>query len=127
MSLIIDLLYCGKVPQLGMNMSRSLRVSEALFESATAAGVVLSRSAAQQVEHWARLGRALEAAGLTVEAAASLPTKGVGEKEALLWDGKRKRQRMDIENIETGRTRQADAYLFTAAVARDAKVLNGPY
>ena len=108
-------------------MSRSIWVSDALFESATADGKFHSRSAAQQVEHWARLGRALEAAGLTVEAAASRPTKGAGEKEALLWDGKRKRQRMDIENIETGRTRQADAYLFTAAVARDAKVLNGPY
>lgn len=108
-------------------MSRSLRVSGALFAAATVAGEVLSRSAAQQVEHWARIGRALEATGLTVEAAATLLTTGPNESEALSWHGKRRRQRMDQENLETGRTRQEDAYLFTAAVARDAKVLNGPY
>ena len=108
-------------------MSRSLRVSEALFESATADGELLSRSAAQQVEHWARLGRALEAAGLTVDAAASLLSNGFAGNEALLWRRKRMRQRKDLENLETGRSRQEDAYLFTAAAARRAKVLNGPY
>ena len=108
-------------------MSSSLRVSAALFESATAAGEVLSRSAAQQVEHWARLGRALEASGLTVAAAASLLKQGPDQSEASLWQGKRRRQRMDIDSLETGRSRQEDAYMFTAAVARAAKVLNGPY
>ncbi len=108
-------------------MSRSLRVSEALFESATAVGEVLSRSAAQQVEHWARLGKALEASGLTADAAVRLLGEPVTESEARLWRRKRSRQDMDLANIEAGRARQEDAYLFTPAVARSAKVLNGPY
>ncbi len=37
------------------------RVDEDLFEAAKAAGSRLSRSAAQQLTHWARLGRELEA------------------------------------------------------------------
>ena len=38
------------------------RIDGDLFEAAKAAGVVMSRSAAQQLNHWARLGRELEAA-----------------------------------------------------------------
>lgn len=108
-------------------MSRSLRISEALFESATTVGEVLLRSAAQQVEHWARLGKALEASGLTVDAAVRLLGEPVTGNEAQLWRRKRDRQKTDLANLEAGRTRQEDAYLFTSAVARGAKVLNGPY
>lgn len=37
------------------------RIDVELFESARAAGALMSRSGAQQVSHWARLGRELEA------------------------------------------------------------------
>jgi hypothetical protein len=37
------------------------RIDGDLFEAAKASGAVLSRSAAQQLSHWARLGRELEA------------------------------------------------------------------
>ena len=37
------------------------RIDGDLFEAAKAAGAVMSRSAAQQLTHWARLGRELEA------------------------------------------------------------------
>lgn len=37
------------------------RVDQGLFEAAKAAGALYSRSAAQQLAHWARLGRELEA------------------------------------------------------------------
>lgn len=37
------------------------RVDQELFEAAKAAGQVHSRSAAQQLAHWARIGRQLEA------------------------------------------------------------------
>lgn len=37
------------------------RIDADLFEAAKAAGAVMSRSAAQQLNHWARLGRELEA------------------------------------------------------------------
>lgn len=37
------------------------RIDGELFEAAKATGAVMSRSAAQQLSHWARLGRELEA------------------------------------------------------------------
>ena len=37
------------------------RVDQGLFEAAKAAGALYSRSAAQQIAHWARLGREMEA------------------------------------------------------------------
>lgn len=37
------------------------RIDEALFDAARAAGEKHSRSAAQQIAHWARLGKELEA------------------------------------------------------------------
>ena len=39
------------------------RIDDELFDAAKAAGVLQSRSAAQQVNHWARIGRQLEASG----------------------------------------------------------------
>jgi hypothetical protein len=43
--------------------SNSIRISAELFERAQQQGEALSRSAAQQVEHWARLGAVLEQSG----------------------------------------------------------------
>lgn len=37
------------------------RIDQALFEAAKTAGELHSRSAAQQLDHWARVGRELEA------------------------------------------------------------------
>ncbi|MCL2781078.1 MAG: ParD-like family protein [Actinomycetia bacterium] len=42
-------------------MTMPVRVPVGLFQSARLAGVVNSRSAAQQIDHWARIGRELEA------------------------------------------------------------------
>lgn len=41
--------------------SAPTRIDEDLFAAAKSAGEVLSRSAAQQINHWARIGRELEA------------------------------------------------------------------
>lgn len=38
------------------------RIDDELYASAKAVGAVMSRSAAQQIAHWARIGRELEAA-----------------------------------------------------------------
>ena len=43
--------------------SAPTRIDEDLFAAAKSAGEVLSRSAAQQINHWARIGRELEASG----------------------------------------------------------------
>jgi hypothetical protein len=44
-----------------MSTSAPTRIDADLFAAAKAAGELLSRSAAQQINHWARLGRELEA------------------------------------------------------------------
>jgi len=44
-----------------MAASAPTRIDEDLFAAAKSAGEVLSRSAAQQINHWARIGRELEA------------------------------------------------------------------
>jgi ParD-like antitoxin of type II bacterial toxin-antitoxin system len=107
-------------------MSNSLRVSSALFEAATSTGAVLARSTAQQVEHWARLGRALEEQGLTAGAAIKLLTAPV-ESEKALWKRKRRLQKRDLALVASGRVKQADMHLFSPELARRVKILNGPY
>lgn len=107
-------------------MSNSLRVSTALFEAATSTGAVLARSTAQQVEHWARLGRALEEQGLTAGAAIKLLTAPV-ESEDALWKRKRRLQQRDLALVASGRAKQADMHLFSPDLARRVKILNGPY
>ncbi len=50
-----------------MPTSSPIRIDEDVFASAKQAGEILSRSAAQQVNHWARIGREIESApGLRV-------------------------------------------------------------
>ncbi len=43
-------------------MSKSVRLSDSLFEDAKQTGVALHRSPPQQIEHWAQIGRVLESA-----------------------------------------------------------------
>ena len=46
--------------------SNSIRIGAALFNTAREEAALMSRSTAQQIEHWARIGAALESCGLTV-------------------------------------------------------------
>ena len=43
--------------------STPTRIDDELYEDAKAAGSVMSRSAAQQIAHWAKIGRELESSG----------------------------------------------------------------
>ena len=80
------------------------RIDGDLFEAAKSTGAVMSRSAAQQLTHWARLGRELEASrGLSQRDIADVlagdqPYDDLGEREQAVvrtvWD----------ERIETART-----------------------
>ncbi len=45
-----------------MATTSPMRVDDDLYASAKAAGAAMSRSASQQIAHWARIGRELEAA-----------------------------------------------------------------
>ena len=48
-------------------MAQSIRISDQFYDLADAARSVSGRSLAQQLEYWARLGAALDAAGVTTE------------------------------------------------------------
>ena len=52
--------------------STPTRIDDELFEDAKAVGSLMSRSAAQQIAHWAKIGRELEAAG-------SVSTRAIAE------------------------------------------------
>jgi CxxC motif-containing protein (DUF1111 family) len=101
--------------------SNSIRVNTKLFEQARAAGQVLSRSAAQQIEHWSNIGAALEAAGLTVAQATELLTANGRAKsatEAALWMGKRARQSRDLEAVRSGKIKSHQLSWFAGRTKR---------
>ncbi|MEJ8846587.1 TA system antitoxin ParD family protein [Variovorax rhizosphaerae] len=84
--------------------SNSIRAGSILFISARQKGL-MSRSAAQQVEHWARLGESTEDAGQFVSQRVSIlpnqnSSKATGETtEQQLWQLKRANQARDLENV----------------------------
>ncbi|WP_127782957.1 hypothetical protein [Rhodococcus sp. X156] len=99
------------------------RFDAALFESAQAAGARAHRSAAQQLAHWARLGRELEAsAGISQRdigrvLAGQLSYDEVGDREqAAVRTGWREGVEADLATLdlrarfaEQGRTRWSEA------------------
>lgn len=92
----------------------------------------MSRSAAQQVEHWARVGAALEAVGLSVAEVADLLRSGkagrsAGEIEQDAWTFKRALQTQDIKNAQAGRLSGARLSWFSGGKAKAARLLNSPY
>ena len=44
-------------------MAKSIRISDDLYEMASTEAVLMHRSLAQQIEHWAAIGQAVEASG----------------------------------------------------------------
>ena len=109
-------------------MSKSLRISDALFVAAQNAGADMTRSVAQQVEHWARLGQTLEAAGMTVAQATALLNGSLETvvSEESMWHDKRDRQAADHESVRIGARTADHLNWFRSGVARNAKVINGP-
>lgn len=115
--------------------SNSIRISAVLFEQAQRQGELMCRSAAQQVEHWARLGAALEAEGVPVAAMQRLLEKGqqagatytevAPEKAALAF--KRERQGKDLERLASGAATNDQMSWFSKKRARAAKVIGSPF
>lgn len=111
--------------------SNSVRIEVNLFEAARVEGAVQSRSAAQQIEHWAKLGAALESCGLTVGQAASLlrsshqEHKDAGDGD--LWAFKRQRQQRDMSAVSEGKVTQNQLSWFSGGKARDLKLIGSPY
>ncbi|WP_067283764.1 TA system antitoxin ParD family protein [Mitsuaria sp. 7] len=123
--------------------SNSVRVSAELFQSAQEQGTDMMRSAAQQVEHWARLGKALEEAGLStgemlavLRGAVAATTKSSRTKRALsvevvseeeLWAHKRAKQAKDIANVDSGKVSAMAMGWFSSKRIKQAEIPNSPY
>ena len=112
-----------------MTSSNSIRISAELFEQAQQQGSILSRSAAQQVEHWARLGAAVEQSGLTVSQLVELLGGGTAQlqpTEHALRSDKRAQQARDIAAIQSGRATNESMSWFSGGRARRAKAIDSP-
>jgi ParD-like antitoxin of type II bacterial toxin-antitoxin system len=95
---------CDIVPP----MAKSIRVSDRLYSLAEATSQQLHRSLAQQVEHWAELGRALEAAGITTAQVLSILSGDLRARERLM--------------LKLGLATQESMYLFPVDLAQRTKV-----
>ncbi|MDP9917388.1 hypothetical protein J2W24_003039 [Variovorax boronicumulans] len=101
-------------------MAQSIRVSNELYSLAQATGKALQRPIAQQMEHWARLGAALEAAGISSTAAMRLlGAKSTADELVALALGRSK-----ISGTEQLRKLQADDADQVARGKRSAKSLH---
>jgi ParD-like antitoxin of type II bacterial toxin-antitoxin system len=89
-----------------LQMAKSIRVSDRLYSLAEATSRKVHRSLAQQVEHWAQLGCALEAAGVTT--AQVFDILG-GDLRARLM-------------LKLGLAAQESMHLFPVALAQQTKV-----
>ncbi len=99
-----------------------------MFAAARAEGAVQSRSTAQQIEHWAKLGAALESCGLTVgEVASLLRSSGRGAGDAKLWAFKHQWQQHDIAAAVDGKVTQTQLSWFSGGKARGLKLIDSPY
>lgn len=111
--------------------SNSIRVGAELFSAAQREGALMSRSAAQQIEHWARMGAALEATGLTVGEVAQLLLSAHRDESTASeqdpWSFKRKLQAQDLQNARKGRLASSDLSWFAGGKARSAKLVKSPY
>jgi hypothetical protein len=87
-------------------MAKSIRVSDGMYELAASAGETVNRSLADQVEYWARLGAALDAAGITTAQALDL----LGGDATL-------KKRVIAHVSQARRTHQRRAYTGTASIA----------
>lgn len=96
-------------------MAQSIRISDDLYALAQKASQALSRPLAQQMEYWARLGAALDAAGISAATAMNLLGNGASADAfvaAALGRGAepeqglqflQDRQRKDAEDVSAGR------------------------
>ena len=89
-------------------MAKSIRVSDDLYELADSASATAHRSLAQQIEYWAALGRAIEAAGVTTS-----------QVQQVIQGDRRARERA---LLKLGLADPQSMYLFPVALARKTKV-----
>jgi len=90
-------------------MAQSVRISDAAYEMAAHEAKLMDRSLAQQLEHWIKLGAAVERSG----------DAGLRQiREAALQLSRLR----DAAAVRTGLKRAEDLYAFSAAEVHAAKV-----
>ena len=89
-------------------MAKSIRVSDDLYKLADSASASAHRSLAQQIEYWAALGRAIEAAGVTTAQAQKVIEGDLRARERAL--------------LKAGLANPESMYLFPVELARKTKI-----
>lgn len=88
-------------------MAKSIRISDDLYELAAAQARLMNRSLAQQFEHWASLGQALEQAG-DLAAVQQTSLAHLHERDRLA--------------VRQGRKKARDLHMIPASLARSAEL-----
>jgi hypothetical protein len=83
---------------------KSIRISDEVYDAAQQVAGLMSRSLAQQVEHWVRLAMAMEACGVTTE-----------QVQQILGGDLRAREKAFMK---LGLVKQEDQYFVPREVAR---------
>jgi hypothetical protein len=91
---------------------KSIRIADEVYSLAQQEAAVMSRSIAQQLEHWAKLGAALESAGVTHD-----------QMRRILGGDLRVRERVFMK---LGLATQESMALIPPAAARSARVTMPP-
>ena len=112
--------------------SNSIRISNQLFRDAQETGEYVARSAAQQVEFWARIGQALESSGIRSQLLLELlrgdhGTQSLARVEEDLRAAKQREQSRDIEAVKSGAASPKEMVGITRKRAKNAKALDSPY
>jgi len=108
-------------------MAQSIRISDELYSLAQSTGQALGRPIAQQMEYWAKLGAALDAAGITSRMAMEL--LGNGASAQLLVDSAlgrtdnagasarilREKQSIDARQVAEGKRSSRSLFAFEQA------------
>lgn len=113
--------------------TNSIRIDAGLFNEAREQGLIMSRSAAQQIEHWVRLGIAIEKSGVSVQKISEMISSEYFDlaveikDESEIREEKMAAQRLDIKNVQSGRYTNEQMNCFSGGIAKRSKILNEPY
>ena len=119
-------------------MARSIRISDEFYDIALHAGEAMGRSLAQQMEHWARLGAALDAAGVNFEQTVQLLQGSTAVRGRVLEAlgiapsvlgvaAKAARSRHEREAaVACGERSPSSLFLLSPQVVRSAKLVFAP-
>lgn len=90
-------------------MSQTIRIPDSLFALAQRESELMSRTVAQQLEHWARLGLALEASGVTASQVRHLLDMEMGRRLDLPSRSLR-REEPPLPPVVPERSRESEAW-----------------